>query len=69
MLITNGSETLCARYSWVIGGFGYAQPECLWSDTRLAMPLTDMKAAYYGYSVVETRVWLSGVVGLGVEVD
>ena len=68
VLITNGVETLCARYSWRKGGFGYAKPHCLWSDTRVAVPLDDMKAAYYGYSVSETRVWLSGVVGLGVVV-
>lgn len=30
LLITNGSETLCARYSWVTNWFGYAQAECLW---------------------------------------
>jgi hypothetical protein len=69
VLITNGSETLCVRYSWKKGGFGYAKPHCLWSDTREAVPLEDMQAAYYGYSVVETRVWVNGVVGLGIEVD
>lgn len=68
VLITNGGETLCARYSWKKGGFGYAKPVCLWSDTRQALPLEDMQAAYYGYSVVETRVWVSGVVGLEVEI-
>lgn len=66
VLITNGAETLCARYSWKKDGFGYAKPHCLWSDTRQAVPLTDMKNAYYGYSVSETRVWLNGVVGLWV---
>lgn len=69
VLITNGSETLCARYSWKKGGFGYAKPHCLWSDTRQTVPLTDMQAAYYGYSVIETRVWVNGVVGLVVKVD
>jgi hypothetical protein len=68
VLITNGTETLCARYSWKKGGFGYAKPFCLWSDTRQALPLGDMQAAYYGYSVVESRVWVNGVVGLRVEV-
>lgn len=68
VLITNGTETLCARYSWKKGGFGYAKPDCLWSDTRQAVPLEDIQAAYYGYSVVETRVWVNGVVGLGVGV-
>lgn len=66
VLITNGSETLCARYSWVTGGFGHAQADCLWSDTRQALPLSDMKAAYYGYSIVEIRVWVGGLVGLKV---
>ena len=69
VLITNGSETLCARYSWKKGGFGYAKPVCNWSDARQAVPLEDMKAAYYGYSVIESRVWVSGVVGLGVMVE
>lgn len=69
VLITNGSETLCARYSWRKGGFGYAKPHCLWSDTRQVVPLTDMQAAYYGYSVVESRVWVNGVVGLVVEMS
>ncbi|WFS86243.1 membrane lipoprotein [Vibrio phage vB_VhaS_MAG7] len=68
VLITNGTETLCARYSWKKGGFGYAKPHCLWSDTRQALPLTDMQAAYYGYSVIETRIWVNGVVWLGVEI-
>ena len=68
-LITVGGETLCARYSWKLKGFGYARPVCLWSDTRAAVPLEDMKAAYYGYSVVETRVWLSGFVEFGVGVS
>jgi hypothetical protein len=68
VLITNGGETLCARYSWKKGGFGYAKPVCNWSDTRQALPLTDMQSAYYGYSVVESRVWVNGVVGLRVEV-
>ena len=27
-----------------------------------AVPLTDMQAAYYGYSIVETRVWVGGLV-------
>jgi hypothetical protein len=69
VLITNGSETLCARYSWKKGGFGYAKPFCLWSDTRQAVPLEDIRNAYYGYSAVESRVWVNGVVGLGVGVE
>ena len=69
VLITNGSETLCARYSWKKGGFGYAKPHCLWSDTRQSVPLEDMQAAYYGYSVVETRVWVSGVVNFKVAIE
>ncbi|AKU42645.1 hypothetical protein [Vibrio phage H188] len=69
VLITNGSETLCARYSWKKGGFGYAKPFCLWSDTRDAVPLADMQAAYYGYSVIEVRVWVNGVVGLLLSVE
>lgn len=69
VLITNGTETLCARYSWKMKGFGYDKPVCLWSDTRQAVPLTDMQAAYYGYSILETRVWGNGVVGLGVWVE
>lgn len=69
VLITNGTETLCARYSWKKGGFGYAKPHCLWSDTRQALPLEDMQAAYYGYSVIETRVWVNGVVDLLVAVE
>jgi hypothetical protein len=68
VLITNGTETLCARYSWKKDGFGYAKPHCLWSDARNAIPLEDMKQAYYGYSVAESRVWVNGVVGLGVDV-
>lgn len=68
VLITSGGETLCARYSWKLKGFGYAKPHCLWSDTRQAVPLTDMQAAYYGYSVIESRVWVSGVSGLGLGV-
>lgn len=68
-LITNGGETLCARYSWKLKGFGYAKQNCLWSDTRQAVPLEDMQAAYYGYSVIETRVWVNGVVGFGVGVE
>lgn len=67
VLITNGGEALCARYSWKLQGFGYAKPHCLWSDTRQAVPLEDMKAAYYGYSVVEIRVWVSGVVGAEIK--
>lgn len=66
VLITNGTETLCARYSWKLKGFGYARPVCLWSDTRAAIPLEDMQNAYYGYQIVESRVWVNGVVGLGV---
>lgn len=69
VLLTNGSETICTRYSWKLGGFGYARPHCLWSDTRAAVPLTDMQAAYYGYSIVETRVWVNGVVGFGVSIQ
>lgn len=69
VLITNGAETLCARYSWVAGGFGYAQPQCLWSDVRAAVPLEDMQAAYYGYSIVETRVWINGVVWLSLNIE
>lgn len=69
VLITDGTETLCARYSWKKGGFGYAKPHCLWSDTRQALPLEDIQAAYYGYSVVESRVWVNGVVGLEVGVE
>ncbi len=69
VLITNSTETLCARYSWKLEGFGYAKPNCLWSDVRAALPLQDMKAAYYGYSVVESRVWVNGVVGLGIEIN
>lgn len=69
VLITNGTEALCARYSWKKGGFGYAKPFCLWSDTRQALPLEDIQAAYYGYSVIETRVWVNGVVGLRVEAE
>lgn len=34
----------------------------------VTVPLTDMQAAYYGYSVIETRVWVNGVVGLRVEI-
>lgn len=69
VLITNGAETLCARYSWQKKGFGYARPVCLWSDTRAAVLLDDMKQAYYGHQIVESRVWISGVVGLGVKVE
>ena len=68
VLITDGTETLCARYSWKKGGFSYAKPHCLWSDTRQAVPLEDIRNAYYGYSVVESRVLVNGVVGLGVDV-
>lgn len=67
VLITDGTETLCARYSWKLKGFGYAKAQCLWSDARAAVPLSDIKSAYYGYSVVESRVLVNGVVGLGVE--
>lgn len=66
VLITDGAETLCARYSWNKGGFGYAKPVCDWSDTRQAVPLEDMKQAYYGYSIVEARVWVNGAVNLYV---
>lgn len=69
VLITNGGETLCSRYSWKLKGFGYAKPNCLWSDTRSAIPLEDMQAAYYGYSVVESRVCVSGVVCLIVAIE
>lgn len=69
LLITNGTETLCARYSWKLKGFGYARPNCLWSDTRAAVPLEDMKSAYYGYQIVESRVWVNGAVGMAVEID
>ena len=69
VLITNGSETLCDRYSWKLKTFGYARPNCLWSDTRAEIPLSDMKAAYYGYSVVESRAFVAGVVGEGVVVE
>lgn len=69
VLITDGTETLCARYSWKLKGFGYARANCLWSDTRAAVPLEDMKKAYYGYQIVESRVWVNGVVGLGVKID
>lgn len=69
VLITNGSETICARYSWKKGGFGYAKPFCLWSDTRQAVPLEGMKSAYYDYSIVESRVWANGVVVLWVGVE
>lgn len=68
VLITDGAETLCARYSWKKGGFGYAKPHCLWSDTRQALPLADMQAAYYGYSVIESRVWVNGVKDLSIEI-
>ncbi len=69
VLISNGSETLCARYSWKLKGFGYARPVCLWSDVRAAVPLEDMQSAYYGYSIVESRVWVNGAVWLGVKID
>ena len=69
VLITNGTETLCARYSWKLKGFGYARPHCLWSDVRASVPLEDMKNAYYGYQIVESRVWVNGVVGLVVKID
>ncbi len=69
VLITNGAETLCARYSWKLKGFGYARPHCLWSDTRAVVPLDDMRNAYYGYQIVESRVWVSGVVVLGISVE
>lgn len=69
VLITDGSETLCARYSLKLKGFGYARPNCLWSDTRVEVPLEDMKNAYYDYQIVESRVWVSGVGGLGVGVS
>lgn len=69
VLITNGSETLCARYSWKLQGFGYARPVCLWSDTRAAVPLEDMQSAYYGYSIVESRVWVNGVNNLEITVE
>jgi hypothetical protein len=68
VLITNGTETLCARYSWKKGGFGYAKPVCNWSDTRSAIPIEDMKQAYYGYSVIESRVWVNGVKDLSIEI-
>lgn len=32
-------------------------------------PLKDMKSAYYGYQIVESRVWINGVVGLLVEIE
>jgi hypothetical protein len=67
VLVSDGVETLCVRYSWK-SGFGYAQKICNWSDTRQAIPLEDMQAAYYGYSVIETRVWVSGGVGLLIEI-
>ncbi|AUR82956.1 membrane lipoprotein [Vibrio phage 1.030.O._10N.222.55.F9] len=69
VLITNGAETLCTRYSWKLKGFGYARANCLWSDTRATVLLSDMQAAYYGYSVIETRVWVNGVVGLLLSVE
>lgn len=68
VLITDGTETLCARYSWRLKGFGYARPVCLWSDTRAAVPLEDMKNAYYGYQIVESRAWVNGVTGLVVNI-
>ncbi|AUR91270.1 membrane lipoprotein [Vibrio phage 1.158.O._10N.261.45.E12] len=68
VLITDGTETLCARYSWKKGGFGYARPVCLWSDTRAAVPLSDMQSAYYGYQIVESRVWVNGVKGLLIQI-
>lgn len=69
VLITNGTETLCARYSWKLKGFGYARPHCLWSDTRAAVPLEDMQNAYYGYSIVESRVWVNGAKNLDVSIE
>ena len=69
VLLTDGTETLCARYSWKLKGFGYARSHCLWSDVRAAVPLDDMKNAYYGYQIVESRVWVNGVVGLLVKID
>ena len=69
VLITDSTETLCARYSWKLKGFGYARQQCLWSDVRAAVPLEDMQSAYYGYLVVESRVWVNGVAGLGVGVE
>ena len=69
VLITDGTETLCTRYSWKLKGFGYARPHCLWSDTRAAVPLEDLQSAYYGYQIVESRVWVNGVVWLGVEIE
>jgi hypothetical protein len=62
-------EKLCARYSWKLTGFGCAKPVCNWSDTRAAVPIEDMKSAYYGHSVVESCVWINGVVGLEVGVE
>lgn len=69
ILITDGVETLCARYSWKSNGFGYAQQECFWSSPSQALPIEDLQAAYYGYSIVETRVWISGVVGAVVGIE
>ncbi len=68
VLISDDVDTLCVRYSWK-SGFGYAQKICNWSDTREGLSLDDVRAAYYGYSIVETRVWVSGVVGLEVRID
>lgn len=64
VLITDGSETLCARYSWKKEGFGYARPVCLWSDVRAAVPLEDTKAVVCGFRVIESHVWVNGVGGL-----
>lgn len=55
VLMTNGAETLCARYSWKLKGFGYARPICLWSDVRSGVPLTDMQNAYYDFQLFESR--------------
>lgn len=69
ILISDGNEDLCIRYSWVTGKFGMGKAKCLWSNVNDGIELFDIQQAYYGYRVTSTRVWVNGVSGEGVEVD
>ena len=42
--------------------------KCLWSDTRDGVSLDDIRESYYGFRVIESRIWIGGVGGLSVVV-
>ena len=67
VIITNDVEALCVRFDGEYWGWPMAR--CNWSQTRHMHSLDEVKAGFYDYEVIETRVWVSGVSGLLVHIS